>query len=334
MMKEIRFDYFLGMEADQYTFYRIPKILFTEEYFRTVSCEAKVLYGLMLDRMSLSRKNEWLDEEDRVYIVFQLEEISEFMGCGSQKAVKLMKELSDIGLIEKKRIGLGKPNVIYVKNFAKKDMETEGQKEEKSQGNPDHLQNNDFHNSRMMKTTNQEFPESQFKNGENHDSGMVKTTIQELPKSPCNKTNINKTDNNNIYNIQSYPSIQNEQDQMDVIEKMDTYREILKINISYESFSAQNQEIDELLNLMVEMMMYPDDISVRIGGMDKPAVLVKAQFLKLQQSHIAYVLDCMRKNTSKITNIRSYLLTALYNAPLTMSSYYQAAVNHDMYGKE
>lgn len=332
MMKEIQFDYFLGMEADQYTFYRIPKILFTEEYFRTVSCEAKVLYGLMLDRMSLSRKNGWLDEEDRVYIVFQLEEISEFMGCGSQKAVKLMKELSDIGLIEKKRIGLGKPNVIYVKNFAKRDMETEEQKEEKSQGNPDDLQNGDFHNSGMVKITNQEFPESQFKNGENHNSRVVKTTIQEFPKSPGSKTNSNKTDNN-IYNTQSYLSI-DQQDRMDVMEKMDTYREILKTNISYESFSAQNQEVDEFLDLMVEMMMTPDEQLVRIGGMDKPAVLVKAQFLKLQQTHIAYVLDCMRKNTSKITNIRAYLLTALYNAPLTMSSYYQAAVNHDMYGKE
>lgn len=330
MMKEIQFDYFLGMEADQYTFYRIPKILFTEEYFRTVSCEAKVLYGLMLDRMSLSRKNGWLDEEDRVYIVFQLEEISEFMGCGSQKAVKLMKELSDIGLIEKKRIGLGKPNVIYVKNFAKKEME--GQKEEKSQGNPEHFQNDDFHNSRMMKITNQEFPESQIKNGEKHNSRVVKITNQEFPKSPGSKTNINKTDNN-IYNTQSYLSI-DQQDQMDVMEKMDTYREILKTNISYESFSAQNQEVDEFLDLMVEMMMTPDEQLVRIGGMDKPAVLVKAQFLKLQQSHITYVLDCMRKNTSKITNIRSYLLTALYNAPLTMSSYYQAVVNHDMYGKE
>ena len=331
MMKEIQFDYFLGMEADQYTFYRIPKILFTEEYFRTVSCEAKVLYGLMLDRMSLSRKNGWLDEEDRVYIVFQLEEISEFMRCGSQKAVKLMKELSDIGLIEKKRIGLGKPNVIYVKNFAKKEME--GQKEEKSQGNPEHFQNDDFHNSRMMKITNQEFPESQIKNGEKHNSRVVKITNQEFPKSPSSKTNSNETDNN-IYHIPSYPSIQKDQDQINVMEKMDTYREILKTNISYESFSAQNQEVDEFLDLMVEIMMTPDVQSVRIGGMDKPAVLVKAQFLKLQQSHITYVLDCMRKNTSKITNIRSYLLTALYNAPLTMSSYYQAAVNHDMYGKE
>lgn len=68
-MQEIQFDYFHGMEAEQYTFYRIPKILFTAECFKTISCEAKVLYGLLLDRMSLSIKNRWFDEEDRVYII-------------------------------------------------------------------------------------------------------------------------------------------------------------------------------------------------------------------------------------------------------------------------
>ena len=77
-MQEIQFDYFHGMEAEQYTFYRIPKILFTAECFKTISCEAKVLYGLLLDRMSLSIKNRWFDEEDRVYIIFTVEEI-----CGA-----------------------------------------------------------------------------------------------------------------------------------------------------------------------------------------------------------------------------------------------------------
>ena len=102
-MQGIRFDYFHGMEAEQYSFYRIPKMLFTEEYFRSLSCEAKVLYGLMLDRMGLSIKNRWIDEEDRVYIVFTVEEIAELMNCGTQKAVKLMKELDtdkSIGLID------------------------------------------------------------------------------------------------------------------------------------------------------------------------------------------------------------------------------------------
>ena len=109
-----------GMEAEQYSFYRVPKILFTAECFKELSCEAKVLYGLLLDRMSLSMKNHWLDEEERVYIIFTVEEIAELLNCGTQKAVKLLKELDSekgIGLIEKKRLGLGRPNVIYVKNF-------------------------------------------------------------------------------------------------------------------------------------------------------------------------------------------------------------------------
>ena len=110
-MQKIQFDYFTGMEAEQYSFYRVPKVLFTEPCFKTLSCEAKVLYGLMLDRMSLSIKNRWLDSEDRVYIIFTVEEIAELMNCGTQKAVKLVKELDSsngIGLIEKKRHGTGK----------------------------------------------------------------------------------------------------------------------------------------------------------------------------------------------------------------------------------
>lgn len=133
MAQQIPFDYFRGMEAEQYTFYRIPKILFTAECFKSLSCEAKVLYGLMLDRMSLSIKNRWVDEQDRVYIVFTVEEVMELLGCGRQKAIKNSSELDTekgIGLIEKKRFGLGKPNVIYVKNFMMKECtQTETEKE-------------------------------------------------------------------------------------------------------------------------------------------------------------------------------------------------------------
>jgi hypothetical protein len=120
MGQVVTFDYYYGLQADQYSFYRIPKLLFTNEYFRVLSCEAKVMYGLLLDRMSLSVKNRWFDERDRVYIIFPIEEVMELMGCAKQKAVKVMAELDSnkgIGLIEKKRMGLGKANVIYVKNF-------------------------------------------------------------------------------------------------------------------------------------------------------------------------------------------------------------------------
>ena len=112
------FDYFYGQQADLFSFYRVPKILFTDDRFWNVSTDAKLLYGILLDRMNLSAKNGWLDEQGRVYIIFTIEEIQAAFNCGDKKATKLLSELeSKCGLIERKRQGLGKPNLIYVKNF-------------------------------------------------------------------------------------------------------------------------------------------------------------------------------------------------------------------------
>ena len=361
-MQEIQFDYFRGMEAEQYSFYRVPKVLFTAECFKSLSCEAKVLYGLMLDRMSLSIKNCWFDEEDRVYIIFTVEEIAELLNCGTQKAVKLMKELDSnqgIGLIEKKRLGLGKPNVIYVKNFLVKEK-ISSEQEEKTLENPENTQNSENHNSRnvktiiqefpesqfknsenhnsgMVKTTNQEFPESQFKNGENHTSRIVKIKTQEVPKSQSNNTDINNTDFNETDSIQSYLSPSAGEVRPvgeDVIERMETYRALIQENIDYECFldRREKEDVDELIELMVEILMMPDDSVVRIGGADKPVSVVKSRFLKLTYSHIEYVLFSLHRNTSKVANIRAYLLTTLYNSSMTMNHYYQAEVNHDLYG--
>lgn len=334
-MQGIRFDYFHEMEAEQYSFYRIPKMLFTAECFRGLSCEAKVLYGLMLDRMGLSIKNRWIDEENRVYIVFTVEETAELMNCGTQKAVKLMKELDTdkgIGLIEKKRLGMGKPNVIYVKNFMEKenpslpDREENPDKNEAAARTENRADSNN--NSGVVKITNQELLKSQLKNGENHNSGMMKTTIQEFPKSQSNNTELNNTDFNETDPINPYQS--------DVIGQMGRYRDAIQKNISYECFlsrrDCQREELDELVELMVDVMMMPDQAVIRIAGVERTAALVKERFLKLEYSHIVYVLGCLQENTSKVGNIRSYLLTALYNAALTIDNYYRAEVNRDLYG--
>ena len=113
----IKFSYYYGKEADQYSFFKIPKILYTDSIFKTLSSDAKVLYAILLDRMSLSMKNGWLDEENKVFIIFTIDEIEETMNIGRNKAINIMKEIQDFGLIEKKRRGLGKPNIIYVKSF-------------------------------------------------------------------------------------------------------------------------------------------------------------------------------------------------------------------------
>lgn len=96
----------------------MPAVFFRDEKFRKLSTDAKVLYGILLNRMDLSAKNGWFDEQGRVYIICTLEEIMETMNCADNKATKLMDELEDrCGLIERKRQGQGRPNLIYVKNF-------------------------------------------------------------------------------------------------------------------------------------------------------------------------------------------------------------------------
>ena len=111
-------DFFYGEQANLFSFYRLPKALFTSRRFENVSVEAKVLYGFLLDRMSLSVKNGWKDEEGRVYIIFTVEAIMEHLGCSNKKAVGLLRELEEkAGLIERRRQGLGRPSLIYVKNF-------------------------------------------------------------------------------------------------------------------------------------------------------------------------------------------------------------------------
>lgn len=195
MDKKMNFKYFYGTEADQFSFYRIPKALFTNECFKDLSSDAKILYGLMLDRMSLSIKNQWFDEENRAYIYFSIEDIMELLNCGRNKAVKSLQELDDekgIGLVEKRRQGFGKVTIIYVKSFIQ-----EGCEEEKKE------------KSKMVKFTNQTSVEeeeieevyiSNFKKSQKQTSRSPENKLQEVYISNSNNTNINNT-MNAIYSI-------------------------------------------------------------------------------------------------------------------------------------
>ena len=107
------FDYFYGQSGEMFSYFRVPKILFRDIRFKDLSTDAKTLYGILLDRMSLSVKNGWLDGQGRVYIIFPVQEVMDALGCADNKATKLFRELEKFGLIERKRRGLGKPNLIY-----------------------------------------------------------------------------------------------------------------------------------------------------------------------------------------------------------------------------
>ena len=111
-------DYFYGQAGELFSFFRIPKALFQEQRFQDLSTDAKTLYGILLDRMSLSVKNEWFDKNGRVFIIFTIEDVKRTLRCADNKATRLLRELEKFGLIERKRRGQGKPCLVYVKNFS------------------------------------------------------------------------------------------------------------------------------------------------------------------------------------------------------------------------
>ena len=114
----VALDYFYGQAGELFSFFRIPKALFQEQQFQDLSTDAKTLYGILLDRMSLSVKNEWFDKKGRVFIIFTIEDVKRTLRCADNKATRLLRELEEFGLIERKRRGQGKPCLVYVKNFS------------------------------------------------------------------------------------------------------------------------------------------------------------------------------------------------------------------------
>ena len=288
------FDYFYGAQAEQFSFYRVPKVLFTREQFKQLSAEAKILYGIMLDKLDLSVKNKWVDEKGRVYIIYTIEQIMADMNCADQKATKLLDELEKkCGLIERKRQGLGKPNLIFVKNFI---TGVEGS---------------------MM---------ARIQNRENHDSGAVNITTADYPKSRGINTNHNNTENNDINPIRSGC----DGDEMNERNDYERYfRESLSIDVLLRENLGEEETILGVLDLMVDVCCSKRSV-IRIAGDDKPFAVVKSRFMKLNAEHIRYVLKCLSENTTRVRNIRQYLLTALYNAPATIRPFYQAWVNNDM----
>ena len=267
--EKIQFEYFYQNEGEQYSFYRIPKLLFTSTIFSKISTDAKLLYGLMLDRMELSNKNNWVDSKNRVFIYFTLEDAMKQLNCKKDKGLKLFAELdskSGIGLIEREKQGQGKPVKIYVKSF---------------------IQTSEKPKSRIRKNRSLEFG-----------------------KTEANNTNINNTDITNI-NLQ---------------------QRIYK-NIAYDALILQYEKemIDEIVVLMLDILA-SNSPKIKISREEIDANYVKERFLKLNQFHIEYVIKCFKENTQKIYNIRQYMITLLYNSYSTKSCYYQAEVNHDLYG--
>ena len=282
------FDYFYTEQSENYTFYRIPKVLFTDDIFKDLTTDAKVLYGLLLDRISLSRENGWIDDAGRVYIYYTIKGVKKSMRCANTKACGLLKELNEFGLIERKKQGQGKPSIIYVKDFTR-------------------------------------FRKAELWDSDKENTKDIRFRILDDRKMESINTERNNTEVSNTNPILSGLDVDKDERAI--------YRDILfeqlDMAILYDRYPLEKETLDAIMDLMLDVICSKRK-TIRIAGDDKPVNVVKSQFLKLNSSHIEYVMDCMQSNATKVRNIKQYLLATIYNAPLTIQSYYQALVNNDM----
>ena len=318
MPSNLNLDYYYGTEADQYSFYRIPKTLLTDPRYKSVSIEAKVLYGLLLDRMGLSIKNGWMDSDGRVYIYFTQEDAMNLMGCGKDKATKLFRELDKdgIGLIERKKQGQGRPTRIYVKNFILPPEPGQPQQPEQTPP-PPAPQTAEIPQSAPLETRGLDCGFSAPNKTEKKNTELNDTDPSILPPTPAPSTS---------------PPSGRPKSRMRM-DEMDRYRELIQENIDFDLLLTEHpydaDTLEGYVELMVEVCCSRRDF-IRIAGEEMPTGVVKSRFLKLTHEHIAYVLDSLSQNTTLVKNIKAYTLAALYNAPMTISQYYASLVSHDL----
>ena len=389
MEEGLKFDYYYGVQSEQFSFYRIPRLLIKDQHFKGLSSDAKLLYGLMLDRMALSMKNHWLDNENRAYIIYSISNVMDDINCSKPTCVKIMKELDSFGLIERKRKGLGKPDIIYVKNFAV--LEDSQEQDEESSDSADTFEENKpvMSNENITSEDKQdELPEvKDFNfNNEAYDLEMVETEgifkekeqilpnvgvnsgiskKSELPEVkdfnfwnektltsggkeslPLEVKNLAPNYNNNNYNNQSYNYINQSyqsnlssqadqacKDEIDTIGNTDAYIQQIKKNLDYDFYMTNDVAymdkdlLKELFVIICDVVCTKSE-TIKISGYVYSCDYVRSKFLRLTSNHVMYVMDCIKNTTTKIANIKAYLLVALFNAPSTIDHYYQQEIRH------
>lgn len=321
----MQFDFFKGNETEQYMFYRVPQVLFTDEQFKKISCEAKLLYGFLIDRTSLSVKNNWLDKSGNVFVYFTLEEAKEKLNIGTGKSVKIFDELERIGLIIRKKQGQGNPTKIYVMNFTKQISKTSTQ-----------VAKDKVQTSKKRKSES----DVEVKTSENRKSKVSKNGSVDFQKSKPNHTNrIILTESNQSYlsnDTQEKAKEKSENDgQTDLIEDI---KEDIKYQIDYDICLERRDELginSDTLDLIVDILLEPYTCcksEMIVNGQSLSPQIVQAQFKKISFDHIQYIFDSMKATTQnyRIKNLRGYLRTCLYNAPHTIDQFYTNEANYDL----
>lgn len=308
-MEELEFDYYTVSEVEKISFIQMPKILFSSPIFKKLSTDSKVLYSFMQDRFRLSKKNNWVDDKGRVYIYFTLEEIKEVFNIGNDKVSKLMKELEAYDLICRKRQGLGKPTIIYVKNC---------HSIKKSAEKPCEIKTSEKPKSGVPKNRNQDFGKSETNNTNINNNNIN----NKLYNQSINHNNIN-----NIISKNEYFLSDNDK-RIDMIDYDIKIKNNIELDVEYLGEEKYN-EVYPIYKLMCDVMRLNPSGTTNVNGDNISIGIIQKRFLNdIRLEHIQYVIECI-KNTGKILNIRKYLIVSLYNSVGTIDAYYSNKVYSD-----
>lgn len=285
--------YYKINEVLEHRYYQIPQELCENPIYKyNLNSDSKLLYGFLLDRITLSQKHNWYDKEGNIYLIFTRHEVQEKLGLSDKTVTKAFNMLTKTNLILEKRQGQGKPNYIYV-------------------GKIQHQEIPVIPDAEKVRPLNRKIS----------DSGVVENTV--LDTENLRGINTNNV-NTNITNLIS--------SNLDKVDKEISYGDIFKENIEYENLigNIRNADlIEDITNIAIDTLNTKKDF-VYINSEPKSAQVVKSQLLKINPGHIEYVINCLKDNTKKIKNIKSYTLTALYNSVNTMSLDSTLAVGYIM----
>ncbi len=364
MDEHLKLEYFYGNEPERFCFYRIPKVLFTKACFASLSTDAKVLYGLMLDLMSSSRSNRWLDKENRVFIQFSIQRAMAYLGCGKDKAMKLFAELDTekgIGLIERVNRGQGKADIIYVKSFevpreaeenarivrfkTRQQDQTFGptvqklpvaEETSKSEvvGNSDHLVTEKL----RLNVANQEKVVG-FSDRSGISTGRISRPQEVGFSDPINNNSINTCADE----LSVSPSVYKQPEASAMTDRGTERKETVVCNlrkqINYDYLMTQNyyllhQElVDGIISMIADIVVFAKPYeTIRINGMEISSESVRDRFLTIDDGIMEYLVHNLQENYTKVRNKRAYLLTALYNVWDEIDFGYGSQIRYDMYG--
>lgn len=302
-MPKTEFDYYYGAESEQFSFVRVPRVLFTDkEHFDNLSNEAKLMYGLLLERMSLSRKNNWIDKHNRVYIIFPVEEIEESLDVGHEKALNLLKELDDqsgIGLVKKKRRGLGLPSILYVKNFIINDGVEAVPEKPSNHSEPQERLDNNAPISRSRENRFHEVGKTDSNNTDKNNTEMSYTDIQSINQSGADLQN---------FSPGAAPSVEND-GLIDGIDR-NAVEEAVKKQIDYDCLMSFKDDsvvkmVEEIKDLMVDVLC--GERTVISEGKRVSEETAKAAYRKITFEHVQYVLHSLLNYPDKISRIDRFL---------------------------